>query len=134
MDNTLKRILYLEDDDFIAELALMTLEEMTDFEVLHCASGRAAIDAFPAFSPQLLLFDVMLPELDGLETLAAIRAIDRGRKVPVIFMTAKAQVHEQRAYFDLGACGVIVKPFDPLTLGREIEALWRGARGRGAVA
>ena len=125
--NRLKRILYLEDDESIADLALMALRDIAGFEVRHCATGRQAVAAAAEFAPQLLLFDVMLPDMDGPQTLAEIRALPDPVDAPVVFMTAKAQVHEQNAYLATGACGVIVKPFDPLTLGDRLETFWSAA-------
>ena len=77
-----------------------------------------------AFAPDLILMDVMMPVMDGPKTLEKIRQIPQVAHIPVIFMTAKVQVHEQGAYLALGAKGVIVKPFDPMTLSDQIVALW----------
>lgn len=129
--STLRRILYLEDDDSIAELTIMVLQEIAGFEVFHCKSGREALEAVDAFEPQLLLLDVMLPDMDGPQTLAQIRAHVPHRDIPAIFMTARAQVHEQKNYLALGACGVIVKPFDPITLSERVQAMWDAATEMG---
>ena len=66
----LKRILYVEDDDAIAEVAMMTLETLGEFDVTHCASGRRALEIYDEIAPQLVLLDVMMPEMDGPETMA----------------------------------------------------------------
>ena len=79
------------------------------------------------FVPQLLLFDVMLPDMDGPQTFGHIKGLASCADVPVIYMTAKAQKHQEQAYLDLGACGVIPKPFDPLTLPDEVRVLWSAA-------
>ena len=71
--------------------------------------------------PDLVLLDVMMPILDGFETCARLKADDRTRDIPVIFLTAKAQVHEQRHGMSAGALGYILKPFDPMTLSKQIE-------------
>jgi CheY-like chemotaxis protein len=127
MGEPLQRILYLEDDPLIAELALMALQDLGGLTVRHCCSGPEAIEAAGGFAPQLMLFDVMLPVMDGPQTFGHIIELPRCAHVPVIFMTAKAQKHQQQAYLDLGACGVIVKPFDPLTLPDQVQALWSAA-------
>jgi CheY-like chemotaxis protein len=128
MFEPLRRILYLEDDLLIAELALVALEDLGGLTVRHCGSGREAIDAAPQFAPQLLLFDVMLPDMDGPRTFEHINRLPSCADLPLIFMTAKAQTHQERSYRKLGACGVIAKPFDPLTLPEQIHALWSAAR------
>lgn len=124
MYSELRRILYLEDDPNIAEIAQVSLIDISGFEVAHCASGREAINLFSTFNPDLLLFDVMVPDMDGLQTLQHIRAEHPSSRTPVIFMTAKAQTHEQQRYMDEGALSVIVKPFDAFALGQQLKSLW----------
>lgn len=125
----LKKILYVEDDEDIAEIAVMTLEELGGFEVKHCASGMIALDQLSSYAPQLILMDVMMPGMDGPETFERIKETSSAH-VPVIFMTAKAQKHEQEEYINMGAVGVIVKPFDAMTLCSTITQLWEGANER----
>lgn len=120
----LNKILYVEDDADIAMIGKLTLEAIGGFDVLHCASGHEALQAFPAYDPQLVLVDVMMPEMDGMETLARLRLMPQAKDTPIIFMTARAQTHEQENYLELGALGVVVKPFDPMTLSNYIKALW----------
>ncbi|WP_417493167.1 response regulator [Maricaulis sp.] len=124
MTDELKRILYVEDVASIATVAVMVLEDLGGFEVRHFLSGQAALDALPDFAPQLLLLDVMMPGMDGPETLRRIRELPEGRGLPAIFMTAKAQVHEQDEYIAMGALGVIVKPFEPISLSDTIREMW----------
>jgi CheY-like chemotaxis protein len=128
MTEPLQRILYLEDDPLIAELALIALEDLGGLTVRHCCSGREAIEATANFAPQLLLFDVMLPDMDGPQTYGHIHGLRNCTTIPVIFMTAKAQKHQEQAYRDMGASGVIAKPFDPLILSDQIQAIWSASR------
>ena len=130
MPLTLKKLLYVEDDESIAEIVMMSLQELGGFEVRHCSSGQEALDVIVSYAPQLVLMDVMMPGMDGPETLTRIRQLPDMQNLPVIFMTAKAQTHEQQAYFGLGAIGVIVKPFDPMTLGDQVRELWAKSAGR----
>ena len=129
----LSKILYLEDDPHISEIALIALRDIAGFDVHHCGQGQDAINSFTEFQPDMLLLDVMLPDLDGPQVLEAIRKLDGGESVPAIFMTAKAQKHEQDAYMQQGAISVIVKPFDALTLGETLQSLWssRGSQSAG---
>lgn len=128
MTEPLRRILYLEDDPLIAELAIMGLQDSGRFTVRHCSLGQDAIDVATEFAPQLLLFDVMLPDIDGLQTYFRITGQPACADTPVVFMTAKRQCLQEQAFLDLGACGVIVKPFDPLTLPDQLQAFWSAAR------
>jgi len=124
MSDKLEKLLYVEDDESIAEIVMMTLQELGGFEVLHCDGGQKALDAIVDYAPQLVLMDVMMPGMDGPETFARLRQLPGMQDVPVVFMTAKAQTHEQQSYLELGAVGVIVKPFDPMTLADQVRDMW----------
>lgn len=134
MTELLRRILYLEDDPLIAELTLMALEDIDSLIVRHCTLGKEAIRVAAEFAPQLLLFDIMLPDIDGLQTYFRILGQPGCADTPVVFMTAKGQLHEEQTYRDHGACGVIVKPFDPLTLFDQLRAFWSAAYSAGSKA
>jgi len=120
----LKRILMVEDESDIQAIASLALEAVGGFEVAVCSSGYEAIERAPAFLPDLLLLDVMMPGLDGLATLGALRGLAATAQTPVIFMTANNQPHEMEHYAELGALGVVSKPFDPMTLASTIELIW----------
>lgn len=124
MSHALKKILYVEDDESIAEIVKMSLEDIGGFEVLHCFSGQGALKEVIDYNPQLILMDVMMPEMDGPETMLHMQAMPDVADIPIIFMTARAQIQEQKQYMELGAIGVIVKPFDPITLPDQICELW----------
>ena len=119
----IQRIAYAEDDPDIQFIAKMAMEA-SGFTVLACSSGREALEKAEAFKPDLLLLDVMMPELDGPATLKAMRQMPALANLPVIFMTAKVQSHEVEQYKDMKALGVISKPFDPMTLAEQIRRLW----------
>lgn len=127
MPGSLEKILYVEDDEDIAFLTVITLEDIGGFQVQHCNSGAKAIEAMQSYAPQLLLLDVMMPGMDGCETLEYIRLMPEGKNVPAVFMTAKSQVHEQEAYIKRGAVGVISKPYDPEIICDTLRTLWEHA-------
>lgn len=118
-----KRVLYLEDEPDIAEVTSMALEMIGGYELRHCDRGAAALAEAARFKPDLCLFDVMMPGIDGVDTYRALKAKAGEDAPPVVFLTAKAQLHEQEAYLKEGALGVIVKPFDPMNLCERIESL-----------
>lgn len=120
----LTRILYVEDDADIRSVASFALEAVGGFTISACASGEEALARAAAFAPQLLLLDVMMPGMDGPETLAALRALPETAETPAVFMTAKVQPQEVARYRALGALDVISKPFDPMTLSDEIREIW----------
>lgn len=121
----LGRILYVEDDDDIREIAQLALEIVGGFNVLLCASGEQALEQAAAFAPDLILLDVMMPGMDGPSTLVALRQIPALAHTPVAFMTAKIQPQEIAAYKAMGALDVIAKPFDPILLPEQVTAIWK---------
>ncbi len=122
--NDLSRILLVEDDRDIQIVARLALVDLAGFELEVCSSGQEALEKAPGFAPDLILLDVMMPELDGPSTLRALRRRSSLSETPVIFMTAKAQPEEVAEYLRLGALDVIVKPFDPMALGDEVRRIW----------
>lgn len=124
MVKELKRITYVEDEPDIREVAQIALQSLGGFTLDICENGREAIEKSPGFKPDLILLDVMMPEMDGIETFRKLRDNPELRNTPIIFMTAKAQPQEVEQYLSLGAAGIIAKPFDPLALPDEIKAIW----------
>jgi len=92
--------------------------------VIACASGNEVLAAAATAQADLLLFDVMMPGMDGPETLKVLRALPATANTPVIFMTAKVQAAEVALYKGLGALEVIPKPFDPMELSAQISRIW----------
>jgi two-component system, OmpR family, response regulator len=125
MSKVLERILYVEDDPDIQTIAMMVLETISGYQVLACSSGKDAIAVALEFNPDLILLDVMMPGMDGPETLGELRKLSGLEHTPSVFMTAKVQPQEVAGYLALGAVGVIAKPFDPMTLAEELEKIWR---------
>jgi two-component system, OmpR family, response regulator len=120
----LSTILLVEDDPDIREVAQMALEAVGGFEVIACENGRDALRVAAARRPDLVLLDWMMPDLDGGQTLAALRRQEATRDLPVVFMTAKARPEENRRMRELGALDVIIKPFDPMTLSAKLREVW----------
>ncbi|MCU7926730.1 MAG: response regulator [Candidatus Thiodiazotropha sp. (ex Dulcina madagascariensis)] len=120
----LLRILYAEDEPDIQQVATLALEMVGGFTLKTCNSGLEAVNACEDFDPQLLLFDVMMPDMDGPSALTKIREKEAYKTTPVIFMTAKVQPTEVQQYLDMGAADVIAKPFDPMTLAAQIQKIW----------
>lgn len=113
-----KRILYIEDESDLQWLVKYILESLGNFEVMVCSSGAEGLRRMDDFAPDLVLLDVMMPEMDGFSVLRALRARPESVAVPVVFLTARTQ--EADKYLALGADGVIGKPFEP---GHLVEKL-----------
>lgn len=117
------RILYVDDEPDIREVAQMSLELDPEFEVRTCASGPEALEQAVAWQPDLVLLDVMMPEMDGPTVFAHLRKQPETAAIPVVFITARTQASEVRGFEALGARGVLAKPFDPMTLADRVRDL-----------
>ncbi|MGF1770488.1 response regulator [Enterovibrio makurazakiensis] len=115
-------VLYVEDDEDIRDVSEMALEG-DEFVLLSCCSGNEALEKAALSDPDLFLLDVMMPDMDGPTTLEHLRKLPHLSSTPAIFMTAKVQPSEVKAYHDCGAIGVISKPFDPMMLAEQIKGL-----------
>jgi len=124
-----ERVMCVEDDPDIRMILEFSLGRLGGYTLNVCASGQAALDQALEFAPQLVLLDVMMPEMSGPETLKHLRAMDAMRGVPIVFLTAKAMQDEVEALLEHGATGIIVKPFDPVTLPQDIRIYWEHGRG-----
>ena len=120
----LKRILHVEDDPSIQAITKLALEAIGGFEVLSCGSGNEALDPVQDFAPDFILLDVMMPGMDGPQTLKQLTEMIDLSRIPVAFMTAKVQVQEVELYRQLGASDVIFKPFDPMQLAAQVRQIW----------
>ena len=120
-----RRILIVDDEDDIREVAQVSLELVGHFEVLTAGGGRAGVDSARSHQPDAILLDVMMPDMDGPATLAELRADPATRDIPVLFLTAKTQVAEHTRLAKLGAAGILVKPFDPLKLAAQVATALR---------
>ncbi|MDZ4113706.1 MAG: response regulator [Brevundimonas sp.] len=110
-------ILHVDDDEGIRALTELAFSISGQATVRSAASGAEAISALEAgCRPDVILLDVMMPDLDGPGVLAKLRALPGHEGTPVIFMTAQSQEHELDRLLALGGIGVIIKPFDPLAL------------------
>lgn len=120
----LTNIIYAEDECDIQAIAKIALEDIGGLSVRFCSSGTEVLQVIKEFKPDLLLLDVMMPEMDGPATLRAVRQMSDFASIPAIFMTAKIQSNEMEEYQALGALDVIAKPFDPITLADLIRSIW----------
>lgn len=120
----LSRVLLVEDDPDIQVVAWLALSDIGGFTVEVCSSGREALAAVSSFRPDLILMDVMMPDMDGIAALLALRARPAGYNTPVVFMTARALPHEAAHFRQLGSLGVITKPFEPATLAEALRGMW----------
>ena len=119
------KALYVDDDTDISTIVEMCLEMNENFEVLCVNSGNQALVKSEAWQPDIILLDYMMPEMDGPETFLRLKQNPATKDIPVVFVTAKTMQEDVSKLLELGAKGVISKPFDPLSLATEIQAFLR---------
>ncbi len=118
-----RRILIIDDEPDIREATQVCLELARGWEVLTASSSAEGIAKALAEQPDAVLLDVMMPDMDGLDTFRQMQAAPETRHIPVILLTAKAQPADQRRYLQLEIAAVITKPYDPMTLADQIAEI-----------
>ncbi len=122
-----RRVLIIDDDDDIRQVAALSLETVAGWDVCVASSGAEGIGRAASERPDAILLDVMMPAMDGPTTFLELQKRKETAGIPVVLLTAKVQGPDQRRFASLGVAAVLLKPFDPLTLSRQIcDALgWR---------
>lgn len=121
MDGKIAKVLIVDDDFNIAEVIKMYLES-AGFATRVANDGKAAQEAFAEYNPELVLLDIMLPKIDGIDVLKWIR---RDHQTPVIMLTAKGETFDKVLGLELGADDYVVKPFEPKELIARVKAVLR---------
>jgi len=120
----LRSLLYVDDDSDIREIVQMSLSLDGDLQVHTSDGGERALLKMKVEKPDLVVLDVMMPGMDGPSLLRRMRADPELARIPVIFMTAKVNTSDTGRLRELSSIGIIAKPFDPMTLGKQVRALW----------
>lgn len=118
------KVLVVDDEEPILELLKYNLEK-AGYEVETAADGLKAVDLARKFHPEMVLLDIMMPGIDGVETCRRIREIPDLQKTFVIFLTARSEEYSEVAAFDVGADDYITKPIKPRALLSRIQAVFR---------
>ena len=116
-------VLIIDDEEDIRAVAALSLETVAGWEVATASSGAQGVARAEHLQPDAILLDVMMPGMDGRETVAALKKNPRTAPIPVVLLTAKTQTSEQNQLAGLGVNGVLRKPFDPLTLPGQIAEI-----------
>jgi two-component system OmpR family response regulator len=124
MSVELQHILCVDDEEDILEVTKLCLESIGGFRVTCCSTSATILSAVESDRPDLILLDVMMPNMDGPSTLKLLQQ-STVPHVPVVFMTARVQPAEVSQYLSLGAVGVVAKPFDPMQISAEVADIWR---------
>jgi CheY-like chemotaxis protein len=120
------KILLVDDEADIRKIAKLSLEAVGKHEAVLAADAQEGLALAAKVKPDLIVMDVMMPGMDGIAAFSELRRDPALAAIPVIFMTAKVQRSEAEHYKQLGARGVIAKPFDPMTLPADLAAILDG--------
>jgi two-component system OmpR family response regulator len=126
--NERARVLVVDDEAYITDLVATALR-YEGFEVASAANGRDALSLVESFRPELIVLDVMLPDVDGFDVQRKL--VDRGRRVPVLFLTARDATEDKVRGLTIGGDDYVTKPFSLEELVARIRAILRRSRGSG---
>lgn len=118
------RVLLIDDEDDIREVASLCLSAVGGMEVIEAASGPEGVELARQRKPDLVVLDMMMPGVDGPATMTQLRDDEATREIPVIFLTARASASDTSRLESMGAIGVLTKPFDPATLADQVRRLY----------
>jgi CheY-like chemotaxis protein len=113
-------VLVVDDDENIRELTQLALETVSGWTVLTADGGFAALEMCRVHHPDVVLLDMMMPDMDGLTTFEHLQADERTSDIPVIMFTAKGGVGHRQPWDDHPIRGMIAKPYNPMTLGQQV--------------
>lgn len=118
-----------DDEPDILEISKIAIETIGGYEVAVYTSGKELLEQLIAFEPDLIVVDVLMPDLTGPQVLEELRRVPEYANTPVVYLTG---VMQREGVDDLRATGVvdiILKPFDPMTLADRLEAIWKEFHG-----
>ena len=121
------RVLIVDDETAIRLICRLNLRS-AGFETLEASDGASAIALARAERPDLILLDIMLPELDGWHVAEELAADDETREIPIVFLSARSESGDQVRGHGTGGVGYITKPFDPLAMTRTVRDVLDGVR------
>jgi CheY-like chemotaxis protein len=117
------KALIIDDEEDVRYVAHLSLGRVGGMTVIEASSGEEGLARARSEQPDFILLDMMMPGMDGATTFRALRAAEQTRGIPVVFLTAKAMSSEVERLKELGAKGVVLKPFDPMTLASDIRSI-----------
>lgn len=121
----LQRILLADDEPDILEISRIALVSVGGYEVAVCESGTKFLELLPEFKPDLVIIDALMPDMNGLEVLDAMRRMNGFEETPAVFLTGLVLERDLRDLRRSGAVDIVTKPFDPMKLPHRIENIWK---------
>ncbi|WP_204106633.1 MULTISPECIES: response regulator [Spirulina sp. CCY15215] len=119
------KLLVIDDDDGVREIIQISLEAVAGWDVLTAASGKEGLAIAQREQPDGIILDVMMPDMDGMETYKQLQANPQTHQIPTILLTAKAKMSEKEQFINLGVAGVITKPFEAINLVAQISKIFQ---------
>ena len=119
----IEKVMLVDDEPDIRMIGEVSLGDVGGWQVSLATSGQEALDKVASVKPDVILLDVMMPNMDGPTVLTQLKENADTGEIPVIFMTAKARESDIQHYMSLGAKGVITKPFDPMKLPEQVKSI-----------
>ncbi len=120
------KVLIIDDEEDTRSIASMSLSLLGGLDVLEAETGDEGISKAAQERPDVILLDMMMPVMDGSQTLEALQKNEGTKDIPVIFLTAKAMSSEIERLKRMGAIGVLTKPFDPTILANQVRQILEG--------
>ena len=120
---THKYVLAIDNEQYIQEIIQICLETVAGWQVITASSGQEGLSKAEKNPPDAILLDVMMTDMDGLETFAKLQQNPLTQNIPVILLTAKTQPSDRPRYQELGIKATITKPFEPLELAAQISEI-----------
>ncbi|MBE8997149.1 MULTISPECIES: response regulator [unclassified Nostoc] len=116
-----RNILIVDDEEDVRAIAKLGLEMAAGWNVLTASSGQEALKVAATYKPDVILLDMMMPDMDGRATLQQLKANPATKKIPVILLTAKLQQSDRESFTDMDVAAIFAKPFRPLKLAEQIN-------------
>jgi DNA-binding response OmpR family regulator len=120
----MERVLIVDDDPDIQRLVSYNLSQ-AGFQVTTASSGRTALESVQKQAPDLIILDVMMPDIDGMEVCRTLRQHESSRRIPIIMLTARGEEVDRVVGFELGADDYVMKPFSPRELVLRVRSIFR---------
>jgi CheY-like chemotaxis protein len=117
------KVLIIDDEDDIRSVAALSLGILGGLDVVEADSGSDGVSKAAVEKPDVILLDMMMPGMDGPATLAALKSNNDTKDIPVIFLTARAMNNEVERLRQMGARGILTKPFDPTSLATQVRSI-----------
>lgn len=115
-----KRILIVDDEEDIRDIVQVSLEEFAGWQTEKASSGTEGLHLAKSGDFDVILLDISMPDMDGVQLFERLQADPKTRIIPVIVLTAKVLLRDRQRFTELGVAGMIMKPFNPVTVWRQV--------------